>query len=76
MMRTLNGCLIKHFINRLIKADDRREYRVAAEILYSPPLQTADFLKEKHLPFAVCAATSSTHFGGSRTSPLQERKLP
>ena len=34
------------------------------------------FLEEKYLPFAVCVATSSTHFGGSRTSPLQERKLP
>lgn len=44
MTRTLNGCLIKHFINRLIKADDRREYRIAAKILYSRPLQMADFL--------------------------------
>ncbi len=74
MMRTLNGCLIKHFINRLIKADDRREYRTAVKILYSLPLQMVDFSLGKYLPFAVCVATSSTHFGDSRTSPLQERK--
>ncbi len=29
---------------------------------------------KKYLPFAVCEAVGETHFGGSRTSPLQERK--
>jgi hypothetical protein len=38
-------------------------------------MQTVDFL-QKILPFAVCAVISGTHFGDSRTSPLQERKLP
>ena len=74
MTRTLNGCLIKHFINRLITADDRREYRTAVKILYSLLFADGGFFVKKDLPFAVCVATSSTHFGGSRTSPLQERK--
>jgi len=41
----------------------------------SQPMQAVDFL-QKILPFAVCAVISGTHFGDSRTSPLQERKLP
>ncbi len=73
MMRTLNGCLIRHFINRLIKTDDRREYRMAVNFCILSLCKRRIFFK--NICRLRCAQIQAARtFGGSRTSPLQERK--